>query len=101
MSGFGSYGPAAAVCGTGLALCGLNGLFFMDTEPALLLVSGWLAVSAAMAGGGGFKMEKIRAAALALRQPFGWLAACGSVCSGCAVRINLACRQSLVGSSNI
>lgn len=50
MSRFGLYGPAAAVCVTGLALCGLNGLFFMDTLAALLLVSGWLAVSAAVVG---------------------------------------------------
>ncbi len=76
MSGFGSSVPAAAVCGTGLALCGLNGLFFMDTEPALLLVSGWLAVSAAMAGGWVLRWRKSERRRLLRESPLdGWLLA--------------------------
>ncbi|MED4958621.1 hypothetical protein P9747_28290, partial [Paenibacillus macerans] len=76
MSGFGSSVPAAAVCGTGLALCGLNGLFFMDTEPALLLVSGWLAVSAAMAGGWVLRWRKSERRRLLRDSPLdGWLLA--------------------------
>ncbi|RRJ62006.1 hypothetical protein EHV15_02765 [Paenibacillus oralis] len=76
MSRIGSYGPAVAVCGTGLALCGLNGLFFMDTVAALLLVSGWLAVSAAVAGAWALRWKKAeRHRLLSERRWDGWLQA--------------------------
>ncbi|MCM3702906.1 O-antigen ligase family protein [Paenibacillus macerans] len=76
MSRFGLYGPAVAVCGTGLVLCGLNGLFFMDTAAALLLVSGWLAVSAAVAGAWALRWKKAERHRLFFeRQWDGWLLA--------------------------